>query len=52
VAPSASEKLDSFITQIKQMIQDDVRKERATEILNMFRPPPATPALAPPKSRS
>jgi hypothetical protein len=37
VAPSASEKLDSFITQIRQLIQDDVRKERSTEILNMFK---------------
>ena len=36
VAPSASDKLDAFITQIKQMIQEDVRRERSTEILNMF----------------
>lgn len=36
VAPSASEKLDAFIAQIKQLIKEDERKERSTEILNMF----------------
>jgi hypothetical protein len=36
VAPSASEKLDAFIGQIRQMIQEDVRRERSVEILNMF----------------
>lgn len=36
VAPSAAEKFEAFLTQIKQMIRDDVRKERTDEILNMF----------------
>src|SRR6185369_9021889 len=35
-APTASEKFETFLGQIRQMIQDDVRKERSTEILNMF----------------
>lgn len=36
VVPTAAEKFEAFLNQIKQMIQDDQRKERATEILNMF----------------
>jgi hypothetical protein len=36
VAPSASEKLDAFLGQIKQMIQGDTAFERIDEILNMF----------------
>ena len=36
VAPTASEKLDAFIAQIRAMIQSDERQERTDEILNMF----------------
>jgi hypothetical protein len=36
VAPTASEKLDAFIGQIRGMIQSDERQERSEEILNMF----------------
>jgi hypothetical protein len=36
VAPTASEKLDAFIAQIRGMIQSDERQERTDEILNMF----------------
>ncbi|MBI3856342.1 MAG: hypothetical protein HY293_11700 [Planctomycetes bacterium] len=36
VAPSAAQKFESFLGQIRQMIQDDGRKERAEEILRMF----------------
>jgi hypothetical protein len=36
VAPSAAEKFEAFLNQIRQMIRDDVRKERTEEILNMF----------------
>jgi hypothetical protein len=36
VAPTASEKLDAFIAQIRSMIQGDERQERTDEILNMF----------------
>jgi hypothetical protein len=35
-APTASEKFEAFLGQIRQMIADDSRKERSTEILNMF----------------
>src|SRR6185503_14448798 len=35
-APTAAEKFEAFLGQIRQMIQDDPRKERSTEILNMF----------------
>jgi len=34
--PTAAEKFESFLGQIRQMIQDDSRKERSSEILNMF----------------
>lgn len=34
--PTAAEKFDAFLGQIRQMIQDDPRKERSAEILNMF----------------
>lgn len=36
VAPTASEKLDAFIAQIRGMIQSDERQERTEEILHMF----------------
>lgn len=36
VAPTASEKLDAFIAQIRGMIQSDASFERIDEILNMF----------------
>ncbi|HVR83364.1 MAG TPA: hypothetical protein VMU54_03575 [Planctomycetota bacterium] len=36
VAPTASEKLDAFLAQIRGMIQSDERQERTEEILNMF----------------
>lgn len=36
VAPTASEKLDAFVAQIRQMIQGDTAFERVDEILNMF----------------
>lgn len=36
VAPTASEKLDSFLSQIRGIIQSDERQERTEEILNMF----------------
>jgi hypothetical protein len=35
VAPSAAEKLEAFLAQIRQRIQEDQRKERAEEILRM-----------------
>lgn len=35
-APTAAEKFEAFLGQIRGMIQDDPRKERASEILNMF----------------
>jgi len=35
-APTAAEKFEAFLGQIRQMIQEDERKERSTEILNMF----------------
>jgi hypothetical protein len=34
--PTAAEKFEAFLGQIRQMIQEDERKERSTEILNMF----------------
>jgi len=34
--PTAAEKFESFLGQIRQMIQDDSGKERSSEILNMF----------------
>lgn len=34
--PTAAEKFDAFLAQIRQMIQDDARKERHEEILRMF----------------
>lgn len=37
VAPSAAEKFDAFLIQIRQMIESDVRHERMEEVLNMFR---------------
>jgi len=36
VAPTASEKLDAFLAQIRGIIQSDERQERTEEILNMF----------------
>jgi len=36
VAPTASEKLDAFLGQIRTLIQSDPRFERSGEILNMF----------------
>ncbi len=36
VAPTASEKLDAFLAQIRTLIQSDERQERSEEILNMF----------------
>src|SRR5579862_2277806 len=36
VAPTASEKLDAFLAQIRGIIQSDERQERAEEILHMF----------------
>lgn len=36
VAPTASEKLDAFLGQIRTLIQSDPRFERSAEILNMF----------------
>jgi hypothetical protein len=36
VAPTASEKLDAFLGQIRGIIQSDERKERSEEVLNMF----------------
>jgi len=36
VAPTASEKLDAFLSQIRALIQSDERHERTEEILNMF----------------
>lgn len=36
VAPTASEKLDAFLAQIRGIIQNDPRFERTGEILNMF----------------
>jgi hypothetical protein len=36
VAPSAAEKFEVFLNQIRQIIREDVRKERTEEILNMF----------------
>jgi len=36
VAPSAAEKLEAFLLQIHQRIQEDGRKERTEEILRMF----------------
>jgi hypothetical protein len=34
--PTAAEKFEAFLAQIRNRIQEDVRKERSTEILNMF----------------
>ena len=34
--PTAAEKFDAFLAQIRTRIDEDVRKERTTEILNMF----------------
>jgi hypothetical protein len=36
VAPSAAEKFEAFLLQIRQRIQEDLRKERTEEILRMF----------------
>lgn len=36
VVPTASEKLDAFLAQIRALIQSDARQERTEEILNMF----------------
>ena len=36
VSPTASEKLDAFLSQIRGMIQSDERQERTEEIINMF----------------
>ncbi len=36
VAPSAAEKFEAFLVQIRQRIQEDVRKERSEEIIRMF----------------
>jgi hypothetical protein len=36
VAPSAAEKFEAFLVQIRQRIQEDERKERTEEILRMF----------------
>lgn len=35
-APTAAEKFEAFLAQIRTRIQEDVRRERSTEILNMF----------------